>query len=48
VQVRGSQKVLEKLWTEENVFEDLEILGLLRPTRMFDINEITLGSSENQ
>lgn len=47
LQVRGSEKVLEKLWTEENLFEDMEIIGLLRPTRMFDIHDITLGSSEN-
>jgi hypothetical protein len=42
----GSEKVLQKLWAEENLFEDLEIIGLLCPTRMFDISEISLGSRE--
>lgn len=48
LQARGSESVLQKLWAEENLFEDLEIIGLLRTSRVFDIHDIILGSSEGQ
>jgi hypothetical protein len=46
LQVRGAENVIQKLWAEENLFEDLEIIGLLRTTRMFDVNDVVLGTSE--
>jgi hypothetical protein len=46
IQARGAESVLQKLWAEENLFEDLEVIGLLRTTRVLDIHDVILGSSE--
>jgi hypothetical protein len=46
VQLRGSDNVLQKLWAEENLFEDIEIIGLLRSTRVLDVYEIIVGPNE--
>jgi hypothetical protein len=46
LQVRGSESVLQKLWAEENLFEGIEIIGLLRSSRILDVHDIVLGSSE--
>lgn len=48
IPVRGPESVLQKLWAEENLFEDIEIIGLLRPTRVLDISDILLASSVEQ
>lgn len=48
IPIRGPDSVLQKLWAEENLFEDIEIVGLLRPTRVLDISDILLASSVEQ
>ncbi|MCS6925070.1 MAG: hypothetical protein NZ578_04120 [Candidatus Binatia bacterium] len=48
IPVRGPESVLQKLWAEENLFEDIEIIGLLRTTRVLDISDIILASSVEQ
>lgn len=38
---RAKASVLQQLTAEENLFQELEVTGLLRDTRTFDIHEVT-------
>jgi hypothetical protein len=38
--VRAKASVLQQLTAEENLFQELEVTGLLRDTRTFDIHEV--------
>jgi hypothetical protein len=40
--VRAEDKVLRKLTAEENLFKEVEISGVLRSTRTFDIADVTI------
>ena len=39
---RVKASVLQQLTAEENLFQELEVTGLLRDNRTFDINEVTV------
>lgn len=39
---RAKASVLQQLTAEENLFQELEVTGLLRDTRTFDIHEVTV------
>jgi hypothetical protein len=38
--VRAKASVLQQLTAEENLFQELEVTGLLRDTRTFDIHTV--------
>jgi len=39
---RAKASVLQQLTAEENLFQELEVTGLLRDTRTFDVYEVTV------